>query len=247
VRQHFGRSQTGLSALLTAPRSGHHGGMTQTTRRTDEEVRNAVIDELRWLSSVDASHIAVAVDGGCVTLSGEVGTYPETLLAAKAALHVRGITAVAQEVTVRGPWAAATDSDIGRQAAEALERAVNVPNTVKASVHEHTVTLSGQVTWQYEREAACRAVNYIEGVRSVLNLMTIRPGAVASGIKSDIIAALVRNAQFEGRSLTVTADTRGVITIGGIVRSSTERRQAELVCWSAPGVTHVVNELRIES
>jgi len=37
---------------------------------------------------------------------------------------------------------------------------VNIPASVKVSVHDHVVTLSGEVTWQYERDAACRAVSH---------------------------------------------------------------------------------------
>ncbi len=221
--------------------------MTQTSLHSSEHLRTSVLDELRWLPSVDSDRIEVSVDGGCVTLTGSVPTYPETLLAAKAALQVRGIMAVAQELKVRGQWAAATDSEIGRQAAEAVDRAVNVPDTVKVSVHDHMITLSGDVAWQYQREAACRAVNYIQGVTEVRNEMTVRPGAVAAGIARDITAALVRNAQFEGEHLTVTTDTRGVVTMSGTVRSSTEKRQAETVCWRAPGVMAVVNELVVAS
>ena len=192
------------------------------------------------MPSVDSASIGVSVEGGCVTPTGSVSTYPEMLLAAKAALQVRGITAVAQELTVRGPWAAVTDTEIGPQAAEAVDRAVNVPETVKVSVRDHTVTLSGDVAWQYQREAACRAVNYIQGVTAVINDMTVRPGAVAAGIARNITAALVRNAQFEGEHLKVVTDSRGVVTLSGSVRSSTEKRQAEAVCWRTPGVVTVL-------
>ena len=219
--------------------------MTTTTRPSNEELRIAVLAELHWLPSVDSAHISVSVDGGCVTLSGTVPTYPETMVAAKAVLAVRGITAVAQELSVRGRWAAPTDSEIGRQAAEAVERAVNVPDTVKVSVHQHTITLTGEVTWQYQQEAACRAVNYINGVTAVVNRMEVRPGVAATGIADDITAALVRNAQFEGQHLVVTTDTRGVVTLTGTVRSATEKRQAETVCWRGPGVVGVLNQLQI--
>ncbi len=221
--------------------------MTQTIDQTNELLRDAVLAELRWVPNVDSDHIAVSVDGGCVTLTGFVPTYPETLLAAKAALTVRGITAVAREITVRGPWASPSDSTIGLQAAEALQRAVNVPDTVKVSVHEHTLTLTGEVTWQYQREAACRTVNYIPGVTAVSNEMTVAAGAVGAGIARDITAALVRNAQFEGEHLTVNTDTRGVVTMTGTVRSSMEKRQAEAVCWRASGVRRVLNHLVISS
>jgi osmotically-inducible protein OsmY len=221
------------------------GAMTRTLLRTDAQLKSAVAEELQWLSGIDSAHIGVFVQDGAVTLTGTVGTYPETLLAAKAALSVRGVTAIAQEINVRGPFAQGTDSDIARDAGEALQRAVNIPNTVKVSVRDHVLTLSGEVTWQYERDAACRAVNYLSGVRHVNNTMTIRPGELAEGIHADIVAALVRHAQLDGKHITVTTNTRGVITLNGTVATLTERRQAEQVCWSAPGATEVVNNLTI--
>lgn len=151
--------------------------MTGLAQRTDQQLQDAVNDELRWTPSVDSSHIHVAVAGGTATLTGHVATYPETLLAARAALRVRGIVAVAQEIAVRGPWAAATDTQIARHAVDALKMAPAVSTAVQASVHERRLTLSGRVGSLLESEAACRAVNYIPGLEMVVNEMTIGPAS----------------------------------------------------------------------
>jgi osmotically-inducible protein OsmY len=109
--------------------------MTQTYARTDAELQAAVIDELEWTPSVNSTRIGVSVHHGAVTLSGEVDTYPQRFLAEKAALRVRGVTAVAEDVTVQNDWAARNDTDVAREASEALERAVDVPSgMVKAAV-----------------------------------------------------------------------------------------------------------------
>lgn len=84
--------------------------MTQTVRRSDSDIKSAVVDELGWTPSVDSTHVGVAVDDGAVTLSGEVGSYPEKLMATKAAQRVHGVTAIAQEITVRTRW-----SEVKRQ------------------------------------------------------------------------------------------------------------------------------------
>jgi nucleotide-binding universal stress UspA family protein len=98
--------------------------MNQTTPR-NEQLREAVLDALRWLPSVNSTGIHVVVDGGCATLSGEVGTYQETLQAAKAALKIGGITAVAQEIMVRGSSPASADH------AEGAHQAAVEDSTVK--------------------------------------------------------------------------------------------------------------------
>ena len=219
--------------------------MTQTSRRPDAELKGAVVEELRATPSVNSTHIGVAVTDGAVTLSGEVETYPEKTLAEKAAQRVRGVTAIAEEITVRDTWGAA-DTDIAREAGEALQRAVDVPDTVKAAVHGHVVTLSGVVAWQYQRAGAARAVRYLKGVLDVLDTVTIRPTAAVADIKAAIGAALVRNARIENQHIAVTTGTAGAVTLEGTVHSWAERRQAEQAAWSAPGVTEVTNHLRID-
>lgn len=213
---------------------------------TDAELQAAVVDELTWVPDVDATHVGVAAADGAVTLSGEVGSFPEKRLAVKAAQRVRGAQGVADEITVRTTFGAANDTDVAREAGEAIERAVNVPGTVRVAVHDHVVTLTGAVTWQYQRVAAGRAVHYLKGVREVYNLITISPGVATAGIRAEINEALVRNAQLDGRAISVSADARGMVTLTGTVRSWGERRQAEQACWSAPGVLGVTDHLHVE-
>lgn len=219
--------------------------MTETLHRPDSELKSAVIDEIRWTPNVNSTHIGVSVNDGAVTLSGAVDSFPEKLLASRAVQRVRGVVAVAQEITVNSTWSDTTDTDIAMEAGEAVQRAIDVPETVKVSVHDHVVTLSGSVMWHHEREAADRAVRYTKGVKTVLNTIHIRPTAMAGNIKTAIGAALVRNAQLESKHITVTANAAGVVTLEGSVGSWAERRQAEYASWAAPGVTDVVDHLKI--
>lgn len=196
---------------------------------------------MEWTSSVNNTHVGVAVDQRTVTLSGEVESFPERRLAEKAekaekvAMGVHGVTAIAEELTVRSNWGTANDTDIARDAGHALEASVSVPSTVKAAVREHRITLSGDVHWQYQREAAMQAVHYLQGVDGVVNAIVIKPAVSADNLKNAIEAAYMRNAQVESRNLSVTADGNGVVTLEGHVHTWAERDQAEHLAWSAPG------------
>jgi osmotically-inducible protein OsmY len=220
--------------------------MTQTQSQADAQLKSAIVEELTWTPTVNSTHIGVSVDQGAVTLSGEVESFPERRLAEKAAMHVHGVTAIAEELTVRSDWGTANDTDIARDAGHALNSSVNVPSTVKAAVRDHRITLSGEVHWNYEREAAMQAVRYLKGVDGVVNSVVIRPLVSAGNLKKDIEAAYVRNAQIESRNLGVTADGAGVVILEGYVHTWTERKQAERLAWSAPGVTEVRNRLKIQ-
>jgi osmotically-inducible protein OsmY len=89
-----------------------------------------------------------------------------------------GVKAVANEQQVRVVRTRGThDADIAETAGQLLGAAIDVPSeTVKADVHDRVITLSGQVTWDYQRDAAVRAVMYIRGVIAVANTITLRRG-----------------------------------------------------------------------
>jgi osmotically-inducible protein OsmY len=215
--------------------------------RTDTDLKTAVDDELHWVPSIDSTNIGVSVTDGTVTLSGEVGSYSEKVMAVKATQRVHGVTAVAQDISVRpSGWDNLNDTDVARNASDALQRAVDVPDTIKASVHDHVITLSGEA-WQHQRQAAVRAVRFLGGVRDVLDQVTLRASstAVASGIKDSIGKAFTRNAVIDRSNLTVTCDPDGAVVLDGTVRSWDEKGQAEYAAWAAPGVTSVTDRLRI--
>jgi osmotically-inducible protein OsmY len=223
--------------------------MTTTTRPTDAQLKAAVVAELDWVPGVDASHIGVTAEGGAITLYGQVESYPEKMLAAKATQRVRGVLAIALEITVSGSrWNQMSDSDVARIAGEALERAVDVPDSVTASVHDHVVTLSGSAR-PVERRAAIRAVAHLDGVRNVEDSMRAEPtrAVTAARIKEAIAAALARNARIDGERLIVTVDDAGVVTLAGTVRSLDERQQAEHSSWAALGVTAVRDDLTVDA
>jgi osmotically-inducible protein OsmY len=220
--------------------------MSQTRTFTDAELKSAIVAELDWTPNVDSTHIGVAVNDGIVTLSGEVASYPEKRLAEEAAFRVRGVTAVAEEIVVRNHWGATNDSEIARLAAEALEHSVDVPaDAVRVAVHDHIISLTGTVTWQFQRQAAERAVHHLKGVKGVDDAIVLEPVVSTGDVRAGIAAALMRNAQVEASGITVVAAPDGEVTLSGTVQSMAERRQAEQVAWSAPGVTSVVNRLRI--
>ena len=222
--------------------------MTTTLQRTDAELQGAITEELVWTAGLNSANIGVAADDGAVTLSGEVESYPEKMRAEHAMLRVAGVTSFADEITVRGSWPGMNDTDIARNAGQALDLSVDVPGgEVKATVHDHAITLSGKVAWHYQREAAARAVQTVPGVSHINNTITIRPAVQTRDVKASILAALVRSAQIESAHTIVMADDAGVVTLDGRVRSWSERREAEDAAWTAVGVTDVVNHLRVEN
>lgn len=215
--------------------------------RSDQDIQTAVQDELEWTPDVDAAGIGVAVEDGAVSLSGEVDDYSERLAAKRAALRVRGVTAVVDDLIVhpKSGWPV-TETDIAKEVERALKWASNLPDTVKASIKDHSVTLTGQVSWDFQRQAAKRAVQYLRGVYSVDNMITLtaRPSAVDA--EERIKNALTRNAQLDAKTIDATVSGNKV-TLTGTVRSWAEKQQAGQAAWASPHVTDVNNRIVVRA
>jgi osmotically-inducible protein OsmY len=126
----------------------------------------------------------------------------------------------------------------------ALSWDIEVPGTVKAKVEDGWVTLDGEVEWQYQRNAAERAVRYLTGVKGVANLVTIKTHASPYDVANRIKAALHRTAEAESKKVQVSA-VDGKVTLTGTVRSWPERADVERAAWSASGVTAVDDRLAV--
>jgi len=210
----------------------------------DFDLKAEVKEALDWEPALDDRAINISVKDGIVTLTGSVPSYPEKHTAEKAAGLVRGVKAVACELSVALPASnSRTDHEIAQAAADAIAWNTLLTNTnIRVFVDKGRVTLEGEVNWNYQRQSADRSVRYLAGVRDVNNHIVVRPRAEQVAVKSQIEAALIRNARLDADGIRV--EVRGDrVYLRGTVQSWIEREEAERAAWASPGVGDVENEL----
>ena len=138
-----------------------------------------------------------------------------------------------------------TDSDIVGTVLNVLQWTTSLPaNAIEVKSENGLITLSGELEWDYQREAARDAVRYLIGVTGIRDQITIRPKAASSVVKSQIEAALKRRAQSDAERISVEVNSDNV-TLSGTVHSWSERELAAGTAWASPGVRKVVDNITI--
>lgn len=214
--------------------------------KSDTQLQKDVVDELRWDPSVSEKEIAVAVKDGVVTLGGYVHSFAQKRAAEHAVSRVAGVKAVAEDIQVKLPTSLLrSDTEIAHAAINALKWDVEVPDDlIKTKVENGWITLEGAVEFFFQKIAAERCVRFLNGVKGVTNLVSVKPSVATTKVSQNIEAALKRRAEVDAARITV-ATSDGKVTLRGSVHSWLELKEAENAAWATPGVWSVDDRLAV--
>lgn len=214
---------------------------TASITASDVRLRNAVVRQFDWDPEVDTSAIGVAAKDGVVTLTGFIDTYTGKLAAERLAKRLRGVRAVANDITVRHR-VERTDPDVALDVANRLAHVPALASRVQAAVHSGHVTLTGTVEWLYQRDQAAEVLHHIRGISAILNHIVVEPKAAPRDLERRIVRAFHLDADLDAHHIHVAVD-RHTVRLTGTTHSWTQREAAERAAAGAPGITRVDNQI----
>lgn len=217
-------------------------------RKTDYQIKQQIIREMKWDSRIAWAQIGVDVHNGLVTLSGAVSTYAKKTAAQQAAHRVAGVLDVVNEIEVKPTGTFAhTDQELARAVRHTLEWDALVPDErILSTVSDGWVTLEGDVDVWREREDAEKAVLRLAGVVGVINKITILPRDIATEeLREEIEQALETRADREADRLRIEIKD-GAVELWGRVHSWQEKRAVLGSIGHLPGVMALKEHLRID-
>lgn len=209
------------------------------------ELQRSVADAIAGAFGSTVSDIAVAVDGGLVTLRGEVLTFSEREAVERRVWAVDGVTAVINEiVATQDPVGVRVDCDLAQNARAALVALGSGFEAVAVSVVDRAATLSGEIEDEVRRQLARGAVATVPGLRSITALVRVI-GALVPGEPERRIAEAFTAEGMTGPERVVVATHDHLAQLTGALDSVAERDVAVAAVETTPGITGIDNELTI--
>ncbi len=215
--------------------------------KSNEVLQKEVQDAIKWEPLLNAAEIGVIAKDGIITLTGTVDSFTKKQEAENAAKNVAGVKAVVEDILIKfnESWKK-TEQELAKEVVNALKWRWEIPNDqVQVKVEKEWITLSGELNWNYQRDAAKKAASNVAGVLGVTNNISIKANSKADIEKKDIESALARNWSINDKDIQV--DVSGTkVTLSGTVSSIYQKNEAERIAWNAPGVWNVDNKLEVE-
>jgi osmotically-inducible protein OsmY len=215
--------------------------------RTNEELQADVQKAIQWEPLLHSAEIGVTVKDGVVSLTGTVDSYLKKVEAESAVKRVTGVKGLVENIIIKFPdTLLKTDLEIANEVITGLENNWMVPpDSVMVKVENGWVTLTGELPWNYQKEAAKNGLNSLAGVKGVLNHINIKSATFDAIEKEKVEHAIDRSWSLENSDIKVNVNGNSV-TLTGTVDSWYQKEEAERIAWKTPGIGHVTNDLVID-
>jgi osmotically-inducible protein OsmY len=216
--------------------------------KSNLELQKDVQHAIKWQPMLHAAEIGVTAKDGVVTLTGSVDSYMKKSEAETVAKSVVGVNAVVERIEIKLStlWAHHDDNKIAEEVLNALKWNWEVPKgRLAVKIEKGWVTLVGDLEWNFQKEAAGRAIKSVLGVTGLTNNIQIRPLLNEAPEKEGIENAMLSHWAVGNSKIEVEVSGPKII-LKGTVESWYQMDEAGRIAWNAPGVSAVDNELVVE-
>lgn len=227
------------------------------------------------LSDLD---ITTTSTNGEVTLTGVVPTYVQKELAGELARTYGGVTKLKNEIKVDQTIEAANPNRNFRQKVEDKSIGASVRTRVvyrknlrdlriRATVINNTVTLTGKVASDFQKEEIGYIAAHTKGVDAVINQLTVvgggeegsgsaqntstldpvpAPASTDSVVEQRVLEGIQLDRHLSARRVDVDV-VDGICYLSGSVQTDGEQRMAESIAMKTTGVVEVRNHIEVNS
>lgn len=215
--------------------------------KNNAELQLDVQNAIKWEPLLHAAEIGVTVKDGVVSLTGVVDSYAKKMEAENAAKKVIGVKALVEKIEVTLPSSLIKSSvEIAAEVLRTLKSNWSVPEEkISVKVEDGWVTLEGELGWNYQKEAAKRAITYLTGVTGVTNNIKIKSEHNTTIEQAAIERAIARSWSVDDKDIHVHISGT-TVTLTGSVGSFDQKEEAGRIAWNTPGIWHLENELAID-
>ena len=215
--------------------------------KSNEELQKNVVDAINWEPLLQAAEIGVKAENGVITLTGSVNTYIKKAEAEQAAKNVAGVRSVIEKIEiVFNIHDTKTDAEITAAIANIFKWHWDIPTEkITVTVENGWVFLTGELEWNYQKEAAKSAVSNLIGIKGITNNINITNSSKDIIEKKDIEIAIERNGAINNKNIEICVFDN-VVTLKGHVDSWHQKSEAGRIAWNAPGVKQVQNDLFVD-
>ncbi len=224
----------------------------------DSRIESSAKQSYVFKTYLQGDDIKIQSKDGAVALTGIVNENFHKSLAQETVAGLPGVRSVDNRLEVKGaPPTANSDAWLRDKVKVALlfHRSVSASAT-EVDVKDGIATLRGEAASLAQKELTTEYAKDVEGVKNVINEMTVAktPGKVRRTIGEKIddasITAQVNMTLLNHRSTSVintkVKTKRGVVTVGGKARNSSEKDLVTKLVNDINGVKGVKNRMTIE-
>ncbi len=141
--------------------------------RDDSDIASAIAHVLEWNVQVPERKVQARVQGGWVTLEGEVEHDYQRREVERMVRQVQGVTGVADTIIINPP---ASSGEIAADIEDAFERDAQIDaRQIKVEVSNHIAKLYGQVRSVHEATTATATAAAAPGIREVDSHLVVAP------------------------------------------------------------------------